>query len=71
MPWVSGATVSPAMPVSADMGAVVAAVADGTDRDRHLPAEAPARSPVPGRAARPPDLALPDILNTRKRRRAL
>ena len=26
------------------MGAVVAAIADGTDRDRHLPA---ARSPVP------------------------
>jgi hypothetical protein len=47
------------MPVSADMGAVVAAIADGTDRDRHLPAEAPARSPVPGRAAPPPDLVLP------------
>jgi hypothetical protein len=48
------------MPVSADIGVVVvAAIVDGTDRDRHLPAEAPARSPVAGRTARPPDLALP------------
>jgi hypothetical protein len=65
------------MPVSADIGVVVVvvvvvvAIVDGTDRDRHLPAEALARSPVAGRTARPPDLALPDNLNTPKRRRVL
>jgi len=55
--------VSADMVALADMAAVVAAIADGTDRDRHrcLPQ---VRSPVPGRAARPPAFALPNILKT-------
>jgi len=59
------------MAVAVDMAAVVAAIADGTDWIGGVPCEHAGALARSGLAARPPAFALPNILKTPKRRRAL